>query len=400
MADSESKKSALDNEAAWKALFKNLVQDEETGSIKISDLEDAVEGISNKELRADYNIQAYQLKSALKDLKKADKDKNEMIDEEEWVNIYQEYNTGGKIGLLSAFEVLMYEPTYSWFPPPIFILSLSVIQVGFYIWHSVHISSIMGEDYQRSLPPATCSYLIYDPSKRQQVWRFLTYQFVHAGAEHIVFNMVMQLMVGFPLELSQRGWLGKLKLMTLYMAGVLMGSVAGAIPSRNSLLCGASAGVYALIAAHLATLIINWKEDGAVFKKRKTEERHVSMSLNPLLRGLRLAFIVSFTTFDIGYALYGYYTSDVSSSTSYSGHLAGALTGLLLGLALLDNRKVLLWEKILKKVSIALYFILLLIGLLWHIIGSFTNEPYFGESKTDQSCEYFSPRKNIDQSHI
>ena len=62
MADSESKKSALDNEAAWKALFENLVQDEEKGTIKISDLEDAVEGISNKELRADYNIQAYQLK--------------------------------------------------------------------------------------------------------------------------------------------------------------------------------------------------------------------------------------------------------------------------------------------------------------------------------------------------
>ena len=92
--------------------------------------------------------------------------------------------------------------------------------------------------------------------------------------------MAMQLMVGVPLELSQRGWLGKLKVLTLYMAGVLLGSVAGAIPSRNSLLCGASAGVYALIAAHLATLIINWKEDGAVFKKRKEDERDVSISLH------------------------------------------------------------------------------------------------------------------------
>ena len=96
--------------------------------------------------------------------------------------------------------------------------------------------------------------------------------------------MAMQLMVGVPLELSQRGWLGKLKLLTLYMAGVLLGSVAGTILSPNDFLCGASAGVYALIAAHLATLIINWKEDGAVFKKRKDDERGVSMSLNPVLR--------------------------------------------------------------------------------------------------------------------
>ena len=57
------------------------------------------------------------------------------------------------------------------------------------------------------------------------------------------------------------------------------------------------------------------------------------------------------------------------NTNRYSGHLAGALTGLLLGLALLDNRKVELWEKILKKVSIALYFILLLIAVLWHIVS-------------------------------
>ena len=155
-------------------------------------------------------------------------------------------------------------------------------QAGFHIWHNVHLSSLLEDDDH--LPAPKCSYLIYDPRQRQQAWRFLTYQFVHAGTQHIVFNMAMQLMVGVPLELSQRGWLGKLKLLTLYMAGVLLGSVAGAIPSRNSLLCGASAGVYALIAAHLATLIINWKEDGAVYKKRKHDKRDVSMSLNPLLR--------------------------------------------------------------------------------------------------------------------
>ena len=200
---------------------------------------------------------------------------------------YNKYNGHRNITRLSAFEVLVYSPTYSCLPPPMFILLLSVIQasfhratspesnlsaqVGFYIWHiwqKVHISS---------------SYLIYDPSRRHEAWRFLGYQFVHAGTEHIVFNMLMQLMVGVPLELSQRGWLGKLRLLTLYMAGVLLGSVASTITSPEDFLCGASAGVYALIAAHLATLIINWKEDGAVFRRRNGK-RHVSLSMNPLLR--------------------------------------------------------------------------------------------------------------------
>ena len=65
---------------------------------------------------------------------------------------------------------------------------------------------------------------------------------------------------------------------------VLLGSLATTCLSPDSLLCGASAWVYALIAAHLATLINNWEEDGAVFKKRKEDEREVSMSLNPVLR--------------------------------------------------------------------------------------------------------------------
>ena len=143
-----------------------------------------------------------------------------------------------------------------------------------------------GGVYKSGLPqPAPrCSYLIYDPIKREEVWRFLTYQAVHADGMHIGLNMLMQLVVGLPLEVAQGGWLGKVRLLTLYQAGVLLGSLAGSLPSPNSLLCGASAGVYALVAAHLATLIINWKEDGAVYRKRKHDKRDVSMSLNPLLR--------------------------------------------------------------------------------------------------------------------
>ena len=37
-------------------------------------------------------------------------------------------------------------------------------------------------------------------------------------------------------------------------------------------------------AAHLATLVLNWKEDGDVFKGRKKNHKRVSQSLNPLIR--------------------------------------------------------------------------------------------------------------------
>ena len=41
-----------------------------------------------------------------------------------------------------------------------------------------------------------CSHLIYDPHRRREAWRFLTYMFLHGSHQHIVFNLIMQLFVG------------------------------------------------------------------------------------------------------------------------------------------------------------------------------------------------------------
>ena len=77
-------------------------------------------------------------------------------------------------------------------------------QVIFYIWHSHYISGLVTEKVLASQAPI-CSLLIYNPERRQEAWRFLTYQFVHVNMEHIVFNTLMQLVVGLPLEMSQPG---------------------------------------------------------------------------------------------------------------------------------------------------------------------------------------------------
>ena len=41
-----------------------------------------------------------------------------------------------------------------------------------------------------------CSYFAYNPTRRCEVWRFLTYMFIHAGNWHIGGNVFMQLLVG------------------------------------------------------------------------------------------------------------------------------------------------------------------------------------------------------------
>ena len=120
----------------------------------------------------------------------------------------------------------------------------------------------------------------------------MTYMFLHGGYQHLIFNCLMQLLVGeknkrfywdgtmggpknnmhvhtfiqckecsndlppfvlkgIPLEMSQMGWTGMFRVAGLYMAGVGMGCLGASVAEPKKYLLGASAGVYALIFAHL-----------------------------------------------------------------------------------------------------------------------------------------------------
>merc|ERR1719244_2433534 len=98
-----------------------------------------------------------------------------------------------------------------------------MIQVACYIYHASVISSLVSDPLLASQAPV-CSLLIYNPTRRYEVWRFFTYQFVHVNMEHIVFNTLMQLVVGLPLEMSQPGLGGTIKVVIVYGAGVFLGS--------------------------------------------------------------------------------------------------------------------------------------------------------------------------------
>ena len=48
----------------------------------------------------------------------------------------------------------------------------------------------------------SCSPLIYEPQKRGEVWRFVTYMFLHADKNNLIGNMVLQIFVGMYVQLS------------------------------------------------------------------------------------------------------------------------------------------------------------------------------------------------------
>ena len=71
---------------------------------------------------------------------------------------------------------------------------------------------------------------------------------------HLCFNLVVQLLVGLPLEMVH----GSTRIGIVYMSGVLAGSLGTSIFDSDVCLVGASGGVYALLAAHLSNVLLNY----------------------------------------------------------------------------------------------------------------------------------------------
>lgn len=76
--------------------------------------------------------------------------------------------------------------------------------------------------------------------------------FVHVGIMHLMMNLIIQIFLGIALELVHHWW----RVALVYLAGVLAGSMGTSLTSPRIFLAGASGGVYALITAHIATIIM------------------------------------------------------------------------------------------------------------------------------------------------
>lgn len=212
--------------------------------------------------------------------------------------------------------------------PPFFITFISIFQLCtfvYYAFRSEEAISLIG-------PVPFKSKLIYNPYRRYEIWRHLTYMLIHAGYWHISFNVLVQLAIGVPLETVH----SFTPIFIVYTGGVIGGALGNSVADPHSYLAGASSGSYALIAAHLSELIMNWNE----------------------VRGacLKLIAFVIFCSADITTAIYErHYRGSIAYRTSYGGHLAGALSGLLLGLVYLQNTKVHRWETKVSRFAAALY---------------------------------------------
>ncbi|XP_053850994.1 rhomboid-related protein 3 isoform X2 [Vidua macroura] len=165
-----------------------------------------------------------------------------------------------------AYETLPREIDRKWYydsytccPPPWFMITITIVEVAFFLYNGVVLDRFV---LQVSHPLYLKNALLYHPQLRAQAWRYLTYIFMHAGIEHLGLNVVLQLLVGVPLEMVH----GAARISFVYVAGVVAGSLAVSVADMRAPVVGSSGGVYALVSAHLANIVMNWSGMKCQFK--------------------------------------------------------------------------------------------------------------------------------------
>jgi len=171
---------------------------------------------------------------------------------------------------------------------------------------------------------------------RPQVWRWLTYQWTHVGAQHVLMNVFLNVMLGIPLEGVHGHW----RLALMFNAGVIGGAFANFWMDGHVAVVGCSGGCYALIGIHVADLIMNWHQ-----------------------KKFRLPTLILLSVL-IGADILSNLASH-NDGVSHAAHIGGVFTGLLIGICIGKN---LVWkfhEKVLFSIAIALGLAYSIFSLIW-----------------------------------
>ncbi|XP_017484149.1 PREDICTED: protein rhomboid-like [Rhagoletis zephyria] len=248
-----------------------------------------------------------------------------------------------------------YADMYSCMPPPIFILTITLVELIFFSYYAI--ANQTGPVTPNGPIPID-SLFIYRPDRKVEIWRFFLYMVLHAGWLHLLFNLLVQLLVGLPLEMVH----GSTRIGVVYMSGVLAGSLATSVFDSEVYLVGASGGVYALLAAHLANVLLNYNQIELGF--------------------VRLVGVFVVVSVDVGIAIYNRYAASAMAhdggSVSYVAHLAGAAAGLTIGLLVLKNFEQKLHEQLVWWVALGVYVACILFALVFNLMETVTSRALHG----------------------
>ncbi|XP_011182259.2 protein rhomboid-like [Zeugodacus cucurbitae] len=256
-------------------------------------------------------------------------------------------------------------------PPPLFITLVSLLEIAVFIYDYMTVKmSVTAMPVTRATDVsahkpfvASESSLIYRPDRRLEIWRYVSYMLLHANWFHLSFNVATQLVYGLPLE-----WVhGSARIAIIYLAGVFAGSLGTSVVDSDVCLVGASGGVYALLAAYFANILLNFGQ--------------MRYGVGQLVR------VVVFVSCDLCYAVYNKYynnnnnnnvvhaLSKTSPTISYIAHLSGALAGFTMGLLVLrnfDGSHAAPPTKMLRWLALSVYAAFMTFAIAFNLINTVT----------------------------
>lgn len=207
------------------------------------------------------------------------------------------------------------------------------------------------------------------PSKRYEIWRFVTYMFVHKRLDHLLGNLIAQCIFGTWLELVHSSW----RVAAVYVLGVITGSMLHSVENPGNSLIGASGGVYALFTAHIASIIMNWQDT-----------KHAM---------LQLYFFIIIGSTEVLTAIYC-----CATTTSNSSHLGGSIAGFLVGILVLEVSKHEPYKEKLWWIAGIIYSSFMTSGMIchtlleilmprdkvsWFLSDNFLLDQFFGENSLE-----------------
>ncbi|KAK6625181.1 hypothetical protein RUM43_005472 [Polyplax serrata] len=209
---------------------------------------------------------------------------------------------------------------------PYFIVLVSLVEVALYY--------LANDTVKR--------YLLYDPEKNTEIWRFLTYMLIHKDYVHLFLNLIIQAFLGLPLEAEQGGC----RCMTIYFSGGLAGSMGAAIFSPPTLMAGASGGIYSLLTSHVANIILNYETMSYVW--------------------YRITAVTTLMVADFIHITYHVWLcNNENPKIEWVAHASGALSGLLIGLLVFSSSSK--WRRKIQVTSCLVLIVVVAIAAAYHL---------------------------------
>ncbi len=170
----------------------------------------------------------------------------------------------------------------------------------------------------------------------------------------------------------------------IYLASALGGSLMHSVIDGNKFVAGASGGVFGLIGARIADILLNFHEMKNVNSRGGAWDKFKDFIFGGQLGQVLFALACcSYAIYDFGRAIVSH-AQGTLVTTSYSAHLGGLLVGTLVGVLIVKNIRVDPWENKLKVVCCCLLCAFVLFAICWNVFS-----PYYPAANFTE-CQYYA----------